>query len=263
MSGIPISALLTEVDALAASTAKLLFDMQRQPLAVSRKELRDVVTEADLAAERMVLERLRELTPEAGIVSEEAGTTVSTGKARWIVDPLDGTINYAAGLPWYSVTIAYQEDGRTRVGVLNAPAAAMICRYSDEGVATINGQPARVSTTSRLADSVVSIILTSHFNEAEVAETAKIVGRLGNVARGVRIIVSGGLEMSLVAGGQLDAYVSPKADIVSHAAAMALARAAGGRATDFAGQEATDDEPRRVVSNGLVHEELLDLLRDL
>jgi myo-inositol-1(or 4)-monophosphatase len=134
-------------------------------------------------------------------------------------------------------------------------------RYCEDDVATVNGRPARVSTRASLSDAVVSIVLTSHFSDRDVVRTADAVRRLGAAARGVRIIVSGGLEMTLVADGQLDAFVSLKADVVSHAAAMPLVRAAGGRITRLDGSDADDEDLERVVSNGAIHDELLECLR--
>ena len=234
--------------------------MRGRSLDVSRKELRDVVTDADLASERIVLDGIRALTPEAAILSEDAGASGPGEGACWIVDPLDGTVNYAAGLPWFSVTMAYQEDRRTRAGVVHAPLVDIVARYAEGGTATVNGRAARVSARAALADAVVSIVLTSHFTDREVARTAEAVRRLGSAVRGVRIIVSGGLEMTLVADAQLDAFVSLKADAVSHAAAMPLVRAAGGRVTRLDGRDATDDDLEKIASNGAIHDELLALL---
>jgi myo-inositol-1(or 4)-monophosphatase len=256
-------ALLESTEAIAARAAQTLCSMQGRALDVSRKELRDVVTAADLASERLVLEGLRALTPGAAILSEEAGASGPAGGPRWIVDPLDGTVNYAAALPWFSVTLAYQEEGRTRVGVVHAPMVGIIARFAEGSIATVNGRDARVSTCSSLSNAVVSVILTSHFTDAECARAAEAVRRLGMSARGVRIIVSGGLEMTLVADGQLDAYVSLKADAVSHAAAMPLVRAAGGRITGLDGRDSTDDDLERVTSNGILHDELLACLEGL
>ncbi|HEY3177505.1 MAG TPA: inositol monophosphatase [Casimicrobiaceae bacterium] len=253
--------ILRGAESIAERAAETLSAMHGRAIDVSRKELRDVVTEADLASERIVLDGIRALTPDAAIVSEEAGSSGGEGDARWLVDPLDGTVNYAAGLPWFSVTMAYQEGARTRVGVVHAPGVDLLGCYADGGIATINGRNAEVSARRSLSDAVVSIVLTSHFSERDVARTAEAVRRLGNTARGVRIIVSGGLEMTLVADGQLDAFVSLKADVVSHAAAMPLVRAAGGRVTRFDGRDAIDDDLERIASNGLIHDELLQCLQ--
>jgi myo-inositol-1(or 4)-monophosphatase len=255
--------LLRAVEPIARRAADTLMSMRQERLDISRKEGLDIVTVADLASERIVIEGLRALTPHASILSEEAGVTGAESDVRWIVDPLDGTINYASGLPWFSVTMAYQEKGSTKVGLTLAPAAGFEARFTSDGTATVNGKPAKVSSTSRLADAVIAVVLTSHFSAGEVDRTAEIIRRLGTAARGVRVIVSGAFEFSTVAAGQLDAAVSIKADVVSYAAAMPLLRAAGGRLTTLAGANATDEDVQKIGSNGLIHDELLDALRDL
>lgn len=261
MSELQLSALLGEADALACQAAELLVRMQGEQLAVTRKELRDVVTAADLASETLVIEGLRRLTPGVAILSEEAGFSGSADGPRWIIDPLDGTVNYASGLPWFSVTMAYQEQGRTLLGLTHAPLANMIARYSARGVATVNGKAAAVSATRSLSDAVVSVVLTSHYTSDEIARTSDVVRRLAELTRGVRIVVSGGLEMSLVAAGRLDAFVGLKADIVSHAAALPLVRATGGQVTTLAGRDSGDDDLEKIASNGHIHDELLEAIR--
>jgi myo-inositol-1(or 4)-monophosphatase len=256
-----ISALLGAADALAGQAAELLVRMQGEQPAVIAKGLRDVVTAADLAAEKLVIDGLRELMPEAGILSEEAGFSGSADGPRWIIDPLDGTVNYASGLPWFSVTLAYQEQGKTMLGLTHAPLAGIVARYSADGIATINELPAAVSGTARLSEAVVSVVLTSHYTPDEIARTSNVIRRLAELARGVRVIVSGGLEMSLVAAGRLDAFIGLKADIVSHAAALPLVRAAGGRVTILDGRDSNDDDLEKIASNGLIHEELLEAIR--
>lgn len=261
MSETRISTLLRETDALASRAAALLVRMQGEQLAVTRKELRDVVTAADLASEELVIEGLRKLTPKAAILSEEAGFSGSEAGPRWIIDPLDGTVNYASGLPWFSVTMAYQEQGETMLGLTHAPLAGLVARYTSEGIATVNDRPAAVSMTPSLSDAVVSVILTSHYTPGEIARTSNVIRRLAELARGVRIVVSGGLEMSLVAAGRLDAFIGLKADIVSHAAALPLVRAAGGRVTTLSGRDSGDDDLEKIASNGRIHDELLEAIR--
>lgn len=260
MSASRYADILRGAEAIAARAARTLTDRRGSALDVSRKEARDVVTDADLASERVVLEGIRALTPDAAILSEEAGESGPAGGARWIVDPLDGTINYAAGLPWFSVTLAYQEGGITRAGIVHAPAAALVARYAEGGIAQVNGRDARVSQRASLAEAVVSIVLTSHFDQRDVARTARAIHRLGNAARGVRVIVAGAFELTLVADAQLDAFVSLKADAVSHAAGIPLVRAAGGRVSALDGRDATDDDIEKIASNGLIHDELLACL---
>ena len=254
-------ALLDEADTLARRAGEVLVQMQGEELDVTRKELNDVVTAADLASERLVIDGLRSLTPEAAILSEEAGFSGSEHAPRWIIDPLDGTVNYAGGLPWFSVTMAYQEQGRTVLGLTHAPLAGLSARFAEGGIATVGGRPARVSAAKRLSDAVISICLTSHYTAEEANRTSDVIRRLAGLCRGVRVIVSGGLEMSLVAAGRLDAFVGLKADIVSHAAAMPLVRAAGGKVTTVDGRDSRDEDLEKIVTNGLIHDELLQAIR--
>jgi myo-inositol-1(or 4)-monophosphatase len=249
-------ALLAQAESIVAEAARTLVAMQGSVKA-TRKDLLDIVTEADLASEKIVIDGLRRLTPGAAILSEEQGASGPEGGQRWIIDPLDGTVNFASGLPWFSVTIAYQDRGRTVLGYSHAPAAGLTARYLDGEIATVNDRPARVSETTRLADAVLSVMLTSHFSATEMQRTAAIIARLGPRVRGLRIIVSGAFELSMIASGNLDAFVSIKADIVSHAAALPLVRAAGGRVTTLAGADARDEDLEKIASNGRIHDELL------
>jgi myo-inositol-1(or 4)-monophosphatase len=253
--------LLVEAETVVAEAARTLVAMQGRKLTATRKDLLDIVTEADLASEKIVIEGLRRLTPDAAILSEEQGASGPAGGARWIIDPLDGTVNYASGLPWFSVTIAYQEQGRTVLGYSHAPAANMTARYLDGTIATVNDRPAAASQTARLSDAVLSVMLTSHFSAEEMRRTAAIIARLGPRVRGLRIIVSGAFELSMVAAGRLDAFVSIKADVVSHAAALPLVRAAGGKVTTLSGADASDEDLEKIASNGRIHDELLAELR--
>jgi myo-inositol-1(or 4)-monophosphatase len=258
-----LMALMHGAEPVVAQAAATLVAIQRAPRATSRKELRDIVTDADLAAERVVIDGLKALTPGAAILSEERGFTGGASSARWIVDPLDGTVNYAVGLPWFSVSAAYHDGGEVLVGLVESPLADISGRYVRGALATVNGEPVRVSDTRALADAVVSVILTSHYQPEEVRMAAAIVERLGSAVRGVRIVVSGALEMTWIAAGQLDAFVSIKADLVSHAAAMPLVRAAGGRVTTIAGVDSQFDDLQKIASNGHIHDELLRLLEEI
>lgn len=253
-------------DAVVAQAAATLVQMQTASLRTERKEHLDVVTEADLAAEEIVVQGLMRLTPEASILAEERGAVDAMGDAngaRWIIDPLDGTVNYAAGLPWFSVTVAYEARGEVQLGLVNAPRAGVQARYVRGKLATINDVPARVTQTRSLSDAVISVCLTSHFSDDEIRRTVAIIDRLGRVARGVRVVVSGGLELSLVASGRLDAFVSIKADVVSHATGIQLVRAGGGRVSTLDGGDSGVDDLEKLASNGLIHGELLAQLREV
>lgn len=122
-----------------------------------------------------MIEGLRALAPAASILSEEAGAIEGAGDARWIIDPLDGTVNFAAGLPWFSVTIAYQERGETLLGMTRAPAMPLAATWTRSGRAEVDSAPARVSPVARLADAVVSIVITSHSDAATISRAVAII----------------------------------------------------------------------------------------
>ncbi len=257
-----LDGLLRGAEAVVAEAAAKLVSMQSAPLRTERKDLLDVVTEADLAAEEIVVSGLMRLTPNASILAEERGAVGDSGGDRWIIDPLDGTVNFASGLPWFSVTVAYESNGVVLLGLVEAPKAPLRARFVRGALATVDGKPARVRQTRTLSDAVISVCLTSHFSADEVRRTSAIVERLAAVARGVRIVVSGGFELSLVASGRLDAFVSIKADVVSHAAAMQLVVAGGGRVTTLDGRDSSVDDLEKIATNGFIHDELLAQLRD-
>jgi myo-inositol-1(or 4)-monophosphatase len=258
-----LMALMHGAEPIVTRAAATLVEMQDNPRATTRKELRDIVTDADLAAEKIVIDGLKALTPGSAILSEEAGFSGAKGAPCWVIDPLDGTVNYAAGLPWFSVSAAYHGGSEALIGLVESPLSGISGRYVRGTLATVNGEPARVSDTRSLSDAVVSVILTSHFQSDEVRMAAAIVQRLGLVVRGVRVVVSGALEMAWIAAGRLDAFVSIKADVVSHAAAMPLVRAANGRVTTIAGVDSQFDDLQKIATNGHIHDELLTLLQEI
>lgn len=258
-AAVDYAALLAGAERVVGEAAATLVRMQSSPLRTERKDLLDVVTEADLAAEEIIVQGLLRLTPGASILAEERGE-VAGSAARWIIDPLDGTVNFASGLPWFSATVAYEDAGGVQLGLVHAPKAGLVARYVRGSVATVDGAPARVKPTRSLSDAVISVCLTSHFSPELVRRTSAIVERLATVTRGVRIVVSGGFEMSLVAAGRSDGFVSIKADVVSHATGQELIRAAGGRVTTLSGNDAAIDDLERIATCGGIHDELLEHL---
>ena len=138
-----LTALLRGAEPVLAAAAAKLVALQHGPLRTERKDLLDVVTEADLAAEEIVVAGLTKLTPDAAILAEERGASAGRSGARWIVDPLDGTVNYATGLPWFSVTAAYEVGGEVLVGLTHAPGIPLIARYVRGRLATVDDRPAR------------------------------------------------------------------------------------------------------------------------
>ena len=167
--------LFVGAETVAAEAAAKLVEMQSASLRTERKDLLDIVTEADLASEAIVISGLKRLTPNAAFLAEESGASGNASSERWIIDPLDGTINYARGLPWFSVTMAYEIDGEVTLGLVNAPKSGLTACYVRGEAATVDGISAQVSETRSLSDAVISVVLTSHFSREDVRRTARIV----------------------------------------------------------------------------------------
>ena len=222
---------------LAARAGALQMERYERVERVDFKSAKDVVTEVDHLADDLILEAIRTAYPDDAILSEETGgrqaraghePTSGIGRA-WIVDPLDGTINYANGIPFFCVSIALVERGRPVVGIVHDPTRNESFAATAGGRATVNGVPVSPSSKERLSDFVVSMALSGR----SVASRARSVRRAVRVSRSMG---SAALALAYVANGRFDAMVQQGGlstwDI---AAAGLIAEAAGAMVTDLAG----------------------------
>jgi myo-inositol-1(or 4)-monophosphatase len=185
----------------------------------------DVVTETDLRAEELLRTRLLELTPEAGIVGEEGGTTAPGARMQWVLDPLDGTVNFLYGVPLSAVSVAVAIDGEVVAGavidVLRGEAFSA-CRG---GGARLDGEPIAASACTSFA---TALVLTGFsYHAARRADQGELVRRLLPRARDVRLFGSTALELCWVACGRADAYFQHETAIWDRAAGALIAAEAG------------------------------------
>lgn len=164
----------------------------------------DVVTAADRAVERLVRDRLAELRPGEPILGEEEGGEVTLAGLRWVVDPIDGTVNYLYGLPWYAVSLAAQVDGRSVAGVVVEPASGRVWSAVEGGGARLDGRPLRVSAAERLDLALVGTGFSYSVQERVVQAAA--IGRLLGEVRDIRRYGAASLDLCAVAAGWLDGY---------------------------------------------------------
>jgi myo-inositol-1(or 4)-monophosphatase len=222
---------------VAARAGALQLERYEHVEQVDLKSAKDVVTEVDHLAEDLILGAIRASFPDDAILAEETGgrqartghePTSGIGRA-WIVDPLDGTINYANGIPFFCVSIALVEAGRPVVGVVHDPIRNETFTATAGGRATLNGRELQPSTKERLSDLVVSMSLAGR----SVASRARAVRRAIRVSRSMG---SAALALAYVANGRFDAMVQQGGlsswDI---AAAGLIAETAGALVTDLAG----------------------------
>lgn len=253
------------VIAAASEAGKLTLEMRERGLqrVRSKSSTIDLVTEADVAAERLLRERLSALRPDAGFWGEESNQ-IPEETAFWVVDPIDGTNNYAAGLPLYAVNIAWVEEGEIRLGVtLEAPARRVYWAVADRGayLRTAEGgeRRLRVTDAEALGQAILSTGFPYHRAEQEDNNSAEYVHLLCR-AQGVRCLGSAALDLAFVASGWLSGYWEAWLQPWDAAPGALLVREAGGRVTTYAGTEWGLRDARLIASNGepALHAALLE-----
>jgi histidinol-phosphatase len=225
-------------------------------LAVEAKPDLSPVTDADRAAEEALRALLARERPRDGVRGEEFGDRPG-GERRWIIDPIDGTINYVRGIPVWGTLIALEQGGEAVVGVVSAPLLGRRWWASRGGGAFGDGRPLRVSGVAALADAQLSYNAQVTFEEAGWGPQGLALSRRCWRTRGFGDFWS----YMLVAEGAVDLAVDPIAAIWDLAPLQVVVEEAGGRFTDFAGARRLDGG-NAVASNGRVHDEALAILQD-
>lgn len=214
----------------------------------------DPVTKIDHASEEAIIEIIRAERPDDAILAEEGGGLVSSGR-HWIVDPLDGTVNFVHGIPQIAVSIGLWEGDTAVLGVIFDPLRDETFTAQTGGGAELNGEPIRVSTTESLERAVVATGFPYDHGD-HAAEYAAALGAVLENVNGLRRFGSAALDLAWVAAGRFDAFWELGVAPWDQAAGIVLVREAGGRVTDPFG---TDSVPRTrlvLASNGALHERL-------
>ena len=221
---------------------------------------RDLVTDADRAAEAAVLGVLRRAFPADAIVAEETAAKAAVGRRTWIVDPLDGTVNFAHGIPMFAVSVGLVVDGAPTVGVIHAPQMNELFAAEIGGGATLNGLPIHVAATTALADAILATGFAydiENLADNNLDNLAAVALR----ARGVRRLGSAALDLAWVAAGRFDGFWELHLSPWDVAGGAAIVRAAGGRVTDMTGGDGWLFGRHLAATCGGFHEELLRMLK--
>jgi len=253
---------------LAQRAGRLLTERYEKVERIDFKSAKDVVTEVDHLSEALIIDAIRAAHPGDGIVAEESGEhnaaaghapTAGVGRA-WVIDPLDGTINYANGIPFFCVSIGLVDGGRPVLGVVVDPVRGETFAATDDGPATLDGRPMVTSVKPKLSDFVVSMALSGR----------GLITRARAVRKAIRVSRSMGsaaLALAYVGNGRFDAFVQQGGlsswDI---AAAGLIAERGGATLTDLAGGPWFDvsRKPRSIgvlAAPAAHHAELLRLVR--
>jgi myo-inositol-1(or 4)-monophosphatase len=225
-----------------------------RPLEMHEKSARgDMVTAADRASEAFILRRLRDAFPASTVLGEEGGVHRGTSDERWIVDPLDGTTNYAHGYPFYCVSIAFERHGELVCGAIYAPALGELYAAERGAGATCNGRRLAVSTVPAVAQALVC----TGFFPARYERNLEHFSRLSRAAQGVRRDGSAALDLACVAAGRFDAFWEFELHAWDVAAGTVMVREAGGRVSAIDGSEFALDAGSVLASNGATHDEMI------
>ncbi len=237
------------VSFVARRCGAVLLDGFGGPHAMTEKRPRDVVTAADRASEDAVVAAVREHFPRASILGEEGGTYEGCGNERFIVDPLDGTTNYAHGYPMFCISLAYERDGTVEAGAIDAPFLGLHFTARRGGGAFLNGTPIRVSAVTQLD----AALLCTGFNPAAYDRNGREFAALSRLAQGVRRDGSAALDLALVAAGRFDAFWEWDLKPWDVAAGALLIAEAGGTVTGIDGAPFAVAAGSIAASNGLLH----------
>ena len=211
----------------------------------------DLVTEVDERAEQVIREILLGAFPAYGMLAEEGGTLEGEENARWIVDPLDGTTNYAHGLPLFCVSLALERAGKVVLGVVHDPIREETYVAERGGGSTLNSEPIRVSDTEELIQALIATGFP--YDRPKIPEALDLFGRFATITRGMRRLGSTALDLCYVAAGRLDGYYERGIWAWDIAAGGLILEEAGGNVTNYRGG-ILDLEGREIVaSNGTLH----------
>lgn len=229
---------------------------------ISHKEgINNLVTEADHASEAAILHIIKNRFPGHQVLAEETGEIIQDSNYKWIIDPIDGTINFAHGIPLCCVVIAIEKDGEIIMSAVNAPLLNEMY-FAEKGMgATMNDKKISVSNESSVLTSclVTGFPYTYIHNENGPLE---VFGRLVRKGIPVRRLGSAAIDLCWVASGKFDGFYEHKLEAWDSAAGYLIVEEAGGRVTDFKGNKFSPYQPHIVATNGKIHEELLLVIKN-
>ncbi len=234
----------------------------RKKVSVQTKSLANFVSEADTAAERIIVDRIRESYPAHALLAEEGHHALSDAEHLWVIDPLDGTSNFLHGIPNFAVSIAYLHRGQAAVGVIYNP-------ISDDWFYAVRGQGAwqngerlSVNQESSLADTMVAVGF--YYDRGRMMEaTLEAIGDFfrQNV-HGIRRFGAAALDLAQLARGDYGVFMEFNLQPWDHAAGVLLVHEAGGRVTDCRDQSLPVQQPSSLLAtNGLLHDAALAIAK--
>ncbi len=252
---------LTAAVQAARQAGRLLRENFARQHQIMYKGVIDMVTEMDQKAEALITTSLRQSFPDYGFLGEEGSRAEGNGEARWIIDPIDGTTNYAHGYPFFAVSIALEVQGEITVGVVHNPMLDELFTAQKGKGAFLNGEAIHVTSTADIARALLASgfpydVWTNPVNNSRQWEKAI------RSATSVRCDGAASIDLAYVAAGRIDGYWELDLEAWDMAAGVLLVQEAGGHVSQCSGEDFSINQRNVLASNGPLHPALRTLLND-
>jgi myo-inositol-1(or 4)-monophosphatase len=245
--------------AAAREAGDTLLRLSGNPLNYKMKGERDIQAEADLESEKLIKTKIKSVFPDHAILAEESGEEGEGSEYLWVIDPLDGTINYSRGIEEYAVSIALCKNDEIILGVIFQPALdRMLVAEKGKG-AYLNDKPITLSGEIDLTNCLAATDTTS--NLAARRYNFEILATVADAVRHVRIFGSSSLHLARIAQGQIDFYYKAHCNYWDVAAGVLILQEVGGVVTDMDGQLLTRESQTVLAGTSAIHAKALDLLK--
>ncbi|MDX9893714.1 MAG: inositol monophosphatase [Patescibacteria group bacterium] len=228
---------------------------------VKYKTKRQVVTQADLIADRIITKAIKQKFPAHNIISEESGLLQNQSEYTWVIDPLDGTTNFTLGINFFAVSIALFKSSQPIMGVIYDPINQTIYTAQQGKGSYLNNRRLKVSARNKISDSILTFCHGE--GNRDINRVSQIRQRLIAKAKNARLFGCASLELGLVASGRTESFLVPSARSWDVGAGVIIVREAGGAVTDFKGQNWNIKSKDMVASNDLIHRELIKILKTI
>lgn len=226
---------------------------------IKKKGVIDLLTESDTESEKIIIETIKSVFPSHTILAEESGLEKGDAECLWIIDPLDGTTNFAHHLPIFAVSIAFAFNGNIITGIVLNPATGELYTAAEGEGAYLNGIPIHVSTTEKLSESLLVTGVPYNFKEIIGDIQIRFFNCL-KASQGIRRLGSAALDLCYTAAGRFEGFFEQELKPWDTAAGLIIAGEAGGLVTDFSGNLFDIYKREIIATNGKIHNEMIRLL---
>jgi myo-inositol-1(or 4)-monophosphatase len=249
----------TLLNATTAGANELKRFFNKEFTIANKEGINNVVTEADLASEKAIISVIKEAFPQHYVLSEEAGAIKMDSEYKWIIDPIDGTVNFANGIPLCCVSIGLEHNGKMILGAVYNPIMNEFFFAEKACGATLNDKKITVSNKATVPQSCLVTGFPYTYLDA-VNGPLDVFERFIRKGIAVRRLGSAAIDLCWVAAGRFDGFYEHSLNAWDSAAGFLIVEEAGGKVTDFKGDHYSPYQPYILATNGKIHAEMLDVI---